>query len=284
MPEYRAIYDSKDDIPESIENFRDLFVEKDGKFELTGFAGLKTEADVSRVQSFLNEERNKHKETKDRLRPWADLNYDEIQAKLDRIPELEAAAEGKLDDAKIDELAKNRADGMIRTKTAPLERDLNRAITERDELRARVAEFEQRETYRRLEDELRPLLVEAKIFPEFHEDALLYARQHLAPSEDGAGFFAKEGLDGVTHGNTPKDWLAELLERRPRWRPESVGGGGKGSGGGSFGGSNPWKAGSWSLTEQGKVVKERGVEVARRMASAAGSQLGATRPPQKATG
>ena len=105
MTDYKAIYDSVDDIPESVDNFRELFTEKGGRFELTGFTGIKTEADVARIQAGAEKERNDHKATKEKFSIWSDLDHAEVMAKLDRIPELEAAADGKLDVAMIEELA-----------------------------------------------------------------------------------------------------------------------------------------------------------------------------------
>ena len=39
----QATHDKLDDIPEA---YRDLYTERDGKYELTGIAGIKTAADV----------------------------------------------------------------------------------------------------------------------------------------------------------------------------------------------------------------------------------------------
>jgi hypothetical protein len=45
---------------------------------------------------------------------------------------------------------------------------------------------------------------------------------------------------------------------------------------------NPWLAGQWSVTEQGRIAKTLGIAVAQRMASAAGVHVGATRPVKAA--
>ena len=93
MTDLKAVYDSLEDIPESVEDFRSLFVERDGRFELSGLPGVKTAADIERLQKNLNLERESHKQTKEKFRPFAELDADEVFTKLDRIPELEALRE-----------------------------------------------------------------------------------------------------------------------------------------------------------------------------------------------
>jgi hypothetical protein len=45
---------------------------------------------------------------------------------------------------------------------------------------------------------------------------------------------------------------------------------------------NPWSAENWSITKQGQLVKVMGLDGAARMAKAAGSFVGATRPTKAA--
>jgi hypothetical protein len=47
-------------------------------------------------------------------------------------------------------------------------------------------------------------------------------------------------------------------------------------------GKNPWSAEAWNITRQGSVARALGVEKAQQIAKAAGSFLGATRPPARA--
>lgn len=47
-------------------------------------------------------------------------------------------------------------------------------------------------------------------------------------------------------------------------------------------GSNPWAAGSWNVTEQGRLVRVLGEAKAAGIARAAGSHIGATRPTRAA--
>src|SRR5271166_3561304 len=99
----KTIYDTQDEIPEP---HRELYVERNGKFELTGIEGVKTQADIDRTTKALEAERVEHKKAKEKLSKWGDLDPDTIPAQLE---ELEVAkskiatltTEGKLDDQKI---------------------------------------------------------------------------------------------------------------------------------------------------------------------------------------
>lgn len=87
----KAILDSIDDLPEDVKK---EYVEKNGKFELQ-VEGMKTQADVERLQGALTKERNDHKAVRDRLGLLGDRKIEDVLATLDRVPELEAAADRK---------------------------------------------------------------------------------------------------------------------------------------------------------------------------------------------
>ena len=73
----KAIHDTIDDIEEP---YRDLYTEKNGKWELTGIAGAFTQANMDRVQAALDKERAEHKATQDKLAVWADRDHEETMA------------------------------------------------------------------------------------------------------------------------------------------------------------------------------------------------------------
>src|SRR4051812_28393965 len=116
----KAVVKKEDFETEVAEKYRDLYTEKNGQMELTGVEGMKTDADVGRIQSALEKERKDHKETKKKWEVLGDRKPDEVVTALDRIPELEAAAEGKLDEKKINTIVESR----ISAKTGPLERTI----------------------------------------------------------------------------------------------------------------------------------------------------------------
>ena len=93
----KAIVASLTDVPAE---FHVLYTERNGQFEMTGVDGMKTQADIDRIQVSLVKERNDHKALKDKVgtlgRP-----IEEIIPILDKVPELEAAAKGNIDEGKI---------------------------------------------------------------------------------------------------------------------------------------------------------------------------------------
>lgn len=274
-----ASYEKQEDIPETAD-FRALFTEKNGKWELTGITGIKTQADIDRIQTSLTKERDDHKTTKTSLAVWGELEHDDVVAKLDKYPELEAAAAGKLDEAAIEEIVQKRVEGTIKSKLSPLERDNKKLKTENDDLTKANVGFTEANTKRTVTDSMRKALKKAKILPEAEDDVLMYSGV-FEITEDG-NVVTREGM-GVAPGLDADAWLGEVQERKPHWWPASQGGGARGSGGGApFQGKNPWTAEGWNMTEQGKLLRDKGKEYADRLAAAAGTTVGGLKPKEKA--
>jgi hypothetical protein len=72
-----------------------------------------------------------------------------------------------------------------------------------------------------------------------------------------------------------------MQKQRPHWWPTSAGGGAGGGGGGFGGEPNPFSAEHWNLTAQGAIIRDKGTAAAETLAKAAGTKIGATRPPLK---
>lgn len=274
-------YENKDALPEAFRSdavFNELFTtDADGKVVLTGVTGMKTQKDVDTVKEALRKEREDHGRAKDALKPWGDLKADEVLAQLDRIKELEAAAGGKLDEAKLNELV----EGRLAQKTGPLERSIKEltegktaAEQERDALKQQIEARDRN-------DAVRAVATEAKAHATAVPDIEMAASIMLEKDESGK-LVTKSGIDGLTPGLDIKGWMKEMAKLRPHWWPESEGGGARGGGGGGgFTGNNPFTAEHWSLTEQGKILQSQGREVADRMAKAAGTTVGGTKPAPK---
>lgn len=272
MPEIEinSVYESVDEIPE---NVRGLFDEQDGKFVLTGVQGIKTEKDVQAVQEALRKERENHAAARNALKPWKDLDPEEVRQQLDRIKELEAAAEGKLDDSKIDQIV----EGRITQKVAPLERQKAALEEELNNFKQQVSELQSQIERRDMNEQIRQIATEMNVISTAIPDIEIIAANYFERDENG-NFITKADSQGVTPGVGIKQFLKEMQKLRPHWWPQSQGGGADGGGGNYGGSSNPWSAEGWNMTEQAKILREAGMEQAEKLAKAAGTTVGGLRP------
>ena len=275
MDPLEITYDSIDTIPE---NFRSLYEEKDGKAVLTGINGIKTQADINNVQEALRKERADHAAVRDALKGWKGLGEDptQVQSKLDRISELEAAAEGKIDENKLQQMVEAR----IGQKTAPLERQLRETTSTLETLQQENNTLKQSIESRDRNDSVRSVATEMKVVSSAIADVEMVAAAYLERDPTTGEFIVKADAKGVTPGADVKTFMKEMQRLRPHWWPQSQGGGAGGGGGGLDNSDNPWSAKGWNLTKQGAIVKEHGMSRAEEMAKAVGSRIGATRPPQ----
>jgi len=269
-----------DDINSVPEEFRSLYTEKDGKAVLTNVNGLKTPQDVSNVQEALRKERENHTAAKEALKPWKALGDDpsEIQAKLDRMGELEAAANGKLDDEKLQQMVEQR----LGQKTAPLERQLKDTSATLEQVREENSQLKNSLISRDRNDAVRSVASEMKVLSTAMPDVEMVAGAFLEYDETSGGFIVKSDAKGVTPGADVRQFMKEMQKQRPHWWPQSQGGGA--GGGRSFGDSdeNPWSAKGWNITKQGQYIKEHGMAEAEKAAKAAGSKVGASGPTKSA--
>jgi len=266
-------YDSMDAVPEA---FRSLYADNGGKAVLTHINGMKTQQDVFNVQEALRKEREDHGKTRDALKPWKSLGDDPValQAQLDRIAELEAAAGGKLDEATINKLVETR----LGQKTAPLERQLRDIIAERDSFRGERDTLLSTIQRRDMNDVVRAIATEMKVLPTAIADVELIAGTYLEKDATTGEFIVKADAKGVTPGMDIKGFMKEMQKIRPHWWPASQGGGAGGGGGFSNADENPWSAKGWNLTKQGAFIREHGMAKAEIAAKAVGSAIGASRP------
>lgn len=275
-----VVHDSIDDIPEG---YRDLYVESDGKYKLTGIAGIKTQEDIDRQQRALQAERDEHKSTKEKLKAWGELSPEDVQKKLDRFAELELAAQGKTEemDGKLEQLTEAR----VKSRLAPVEREndtLKRAMQEKDE---ELEALRKKDRKRTIDDVVRAAASDKQngvILPEATPDLLMVANAVFEITEDGE-VLTKENDYGITPGLSPDVWLQEMRQKRPHWWPATEGGGAKGSKGGGGFDKNPFSYEHWNMTKQGDVVRgPNGAERAAQMARAAGTTVGGPRPRKPA--
>lgn len=272
MDPLELVYEKLDAVPEA---FRGLYTEKDGKAVLTHINGMKTPQDVANVQEALRKEREDHGAAKLSLKAWGALKPDEVQSKLDRMAELEAAAGGKLDEAAMQKII----DARLGQKTAPLERQLRDLTAERDTLQTEVGTLRGGMERRDMTDVVRAVATEMKVLGTAIPDVEMVASMYLERDTTTGAFIVKADAKGVTPGTDVKGFLKDMQKIRPHWWPASQGGGAGGGGFGGDNGENPWSTKGWNLTAQGKYVQENGLAKAQQAAAAVGSKVGATRPP-----
>ncbi len=280
----KTIYDNEEDIPEG---YKDLYTEKNGKWELTGITGVKTEADVARVQTALTKERNDHKATKASLAQFEGIDPEAVSAMTLSLEEAQAQLaalnkDGNVDPEKIEPIVAAR----LKQATAPLERDKanlerqleaqRKAVTEKEGV---IATLNSSITSDRIERQVRDAAATSKLLPSAVTDAVMHARSIFEQTEDGRT--VTKDVAGVTPGLNPVEWLKDMQEKAPHWWPASVGGGAQGGGGGGrpyAGVNNPWSKEGWNLTKQGQVYKALGEAKAAEIAAQAGCKIGDTKP------
>ena len=264
----KLMYETMDEVPE---NLKGAYEEKEGKAAFIGAEGMKSQADIDRVQEALRKERKEHADTKKKLKGLEGIDPDAVQALRDENEELKARVEtqaqsGAIDEKKLEELAERNAT----LKTRPLEREIERLKQENAEHLSKVGEFETREKKRTIIDAVRAATAGDKGIKII--DTALADIEFLAPSifevtEEGA-VKVKDGV-GFLRGASPREWLAEVQGSgtRKHWFPGNVGAGASSPSGGT-GGPNPFAAATPNLTEISRLVRTEPTR-ARALATAA---------------
>lgn len=285
----KTIYDTAEEIPEG---YADLYTERNGRWELTGVEGVKTQADIDRVQNALVKERADHKQTKAALAPFEGLDPEAVEAQAHKLEEVTAQLEainkdGRVDEAKLEPIIAAR----IKQAVAPLERDKQNLERQLDAQRKAVADKDTEVVTLRtsittdnIERAIRDAATVEKVIATALDDVVLRGTRVFEKTEDGR--IITKDVAGVVPGLTPKEWLKDMTDKAPHWWPSSVGGGsqGGGSGGrGTYGGANnPWSKAGWNMTKQGALVRQLGEQKAGEIAAQAGSHIGATKPAEAA--
>ncbi len=283
MAKLKTIYETAEDIPEG---FADLYVERNGKFELNGIEGVKTQADVDRVSEALRKEKTDHKSTKDALNKFHGIDPETVNAQLEELEsaksQLEAfTKEGKLDEAKLEPIIEarvKRALGPVEREKTNLTRALEAAKAEAANVAAERDKLSGTIRQGAVERAIRDAATAAKVIAPAIEDAVMQGLSVLEVAQDGA-IVTKDNVPGVTPGIGPNDWLKDMQDKRPHWWPQSQGGGARGGNGGTPNrADNPWTKEGWNMTKQGQMVRTLGEAKAKAMAESVGSFIGATSP------
>ena len=274
----KAVVDSLDDVDEK---YKDLYTEVNGKFEITGIEDVTLLTPVKKLKDENGARRISERKAKEALTPFTtllgDRKLEEVQAMLDRYPELEAAAEGKLDDGKINGIVNAR----LKTHLAPLERENGQLKTQLGAQHKTIEGYVTKERTRTIHDSVREAISKQQGFqPTAVEDALMHAERMLEVNEDGKVVTRDEV--GVTPGIDAIVWLTEMQTKRPHWWGTTSGGGSRGNNGsgGSPSGNNPFTREHWNMTEQGRLVRTNRAR-AEQMAKSAGTSIGGGMPALK---
>lgn len=280
----KTIYDTQEEIPVGYEA---LYTEKNGKWELTGVVGVKTQADIDRVQGALVNERTAHRATKAAFAPFEGLDAEAVAAQAHDLEEANAQlaaikADGSIDETKLEPIIAAR----VAQKVAPIEREKNalgRKLSDSEKLvlaaQNEVTGLKSTIVTSNVERAIRDAAVAAKVLPSAIDDAVMRGLRVFEISEDDHRIITKDGV-GVTAGLTPKDWFHDMEERAPHWWPNSSG---SGTGplnrpaGGYAGANNPWSKAGWNVTAQGHLVKTLGEVKANEIAAQVGCKVGSTK-------
>jgi len=277
----KTIYDTAEEIPEG---YAALYTERNGKWELTGVTGVKTQADIDRVHAALVMERNDHKAVKTAFAPFEGLDPEVIHAQATELEETKAQLaavkkDGTIDETKLEPIITAR----LKQITAPMDRDrlaLERRLEAQQKLVAEkdgeVLSLKTAITTGNVERAIRDAAGEAKIVSTAISDAVLQGSRVFEATEDGR--VITKDVPGVTPGLNPREWFKDMQEKSPHWWPASVGGGSKGGSGPAGRANNPWSREAWNLTKQGVYLKEYGEDKAKVLAESVGSHIGATKP------
>lgn len=275
MDPLKALYATIDEVPEA---FRGLYEERGGQFHIAKIEGIKTDADIARVQRALDAEKKGHGEIKQRWGTFfGDKKPEDVQAMLDRIPELETIAASKnINEEKLNEIV----EGRLRSKIAPVERQAQTLQGQLAEAQQIIEQFKTKETTRTIHDGVRGEANKLKVIDSAVDDVLMYAERVFEVSEAGE-LVTKDGIAGVTPGLSPSVWLTEMQQKKPHWWPASRGGGAGGGNGGGNLADNPFTAENWNMTAQGRLYQENPGR-AKQMAELAGTTVGGPKPrPRK---
>ena len=267
-------YDKKEEIPSGKE---DLYTEKEGAWhlQLSEIEGVKTDEDVAKVQKALDSERDARKKAEANLKPWetfGDKKPDEIQADLDRIPELEAASQGKLDKDKLEELAEKKAEAKV----APVQRKLDEANEELGKVTKDRDYHKGQLESKLLGDAVRAEAIKMEVVQSAIPDIEIIAKDFFEKDASG-NYVVKADAVGATPGLSIADWMKDQQKVRPHMWAKSEGGGASGANGDGAGGVNPWKKEHWNQTTQMEIYNKDPAE-AERLATAAKVTIGATGP------
>lgn len=267
----KAIYDNKEDIPEGLES---AYVERNGKFELQ-VEGMKTSADVERIQTALDNEREDHKKAKRRLKGLGDdEDGDTVQDLKDKVEDLELKLETAGKDSVSEDDVQKRVDAGVRTAMRPVERENTKLKEESEEKDLKIEKQAGQIRSSLIKSDVASAIntKELGINPDALPDIEIYAERVMSVDDRG-NRVTRDGV-GVPPGLTLPELIADMRanNQRNHWFGKTQGSGSGGSDGGDTSGANPFKEGeTWNSTEQGHLIQSN-PNLAKSLAEKAGGR------------
>lgn len=275
----KAILENLDELPDSIDP-RELFVEKDGKFELA-IEGAKSQADVDRLSKALAKERTDHRSTKDKVKAFGDLTPETLSELQDEVEELRATkgdGKGRPTDETVQKL--------VNVGVEKAKRDFDKKLKELTDANALLSTEHStllgEKKKRTLVDSIRDVTAGEKGIPirlEALGDVELLAERVFEFGEDGKPV-TRDGV-GYEPGLSPRELLTaiQVAGTKPHWFKDTLGAGangGRGAGAGKFDGANPFDRATFNLGEGSKLFKENPTLAKRLVSSAKDSTMART--------
>jgi hypothetical protein len=252
MKKLKLVYENESDIPSG---FAELYEERDGKWYLTGVEGMKTQADVDKLQGALKKERDARVAAEGKLKKFealGELDLDELIKAKDEVEDLRAQLEAAGGDTKSADAIQKRVDAAIASERAKMQRDLDKERAAHETAKKLLAAEQGKVTQldgtlrsNTIEGALQKAAVEHKVESAAMADVLMY-RGVFELDADGKPV-TKDGV-GFAPGLSPSEWLAERKNDRNWWAP-SVGGGLEGTTKGGKLGENPFKKETFNVTK-----------------------------------
>lgn len=265
-----SVLDSIDDLPDSIDP-RTLYTEKDGKFELVG-EGIKTPADIERLNKALKKERDEHKATKGKVAAYGDWTLEAIEELEERAVTAEAATGGK------GRPSQEAIDKVVAVQVEKLKRDHDKIVKGLTEqittLTGENVNLMGEKKKRTLRDSIADVTKGEKgikIRPEALEDVEIYAERVFEFGEDGKPV-TREGV-GVEPGLSPRELITNIQVggNKPHWFEETSGagaGGGNGPKGGPKGGPNVFDKATFNYGAASAMMKQDPIRAKRLIETA----------------
>jgi hypothetical protein len=263
--------------------YKEVVVNNKKIYTLNGVNGLKTQKDIDTVLGAKEHERKRAQTAEEKANALASLipegeTFDTVREKLDNYKALEAAAGGKLDNARMNTLADERAAARM----APLTRELDKHKKDLETAQNTIKAMQQREDARIISDAVRSCAVELGLresaFASEDSDAILYAQRVMHVIDDptapgGRRAVTRDGVGVLPSASFAELW-GEIKDKRPHWLKDSKGGGAGGSDSksGGAGDHSAWTKAGWNDTKQVEIYNTKGEEYANRMAQRAGLQ------------